>query len=122
MNKERVQGCGNAPIFVSIHANKFPIAKYRGIQVFYSPNDKKSEALAILIRENVIENLGEHNDRAVKKADTSIYVLDRAKCPAVLIECGFMSNPDDFALMTSEAYQEELAFVIANSIMEYINL
>ena len=110
------------PIFVSINMNKFPIEKYRGLQVFYSPNNRQSEALAITVQKNVNKQLDPDNHRNVKKSDSSIYVLDRTFCPSVLIECGFLSNNYDIKNLTNEAYQAQLAFVIANSIIEYIEL
>ncbi|MBR6633635.1 MAG: N-acetylmuramoyl-L-alanine amidase [Clostridia bacterium] len=110
------------PVFVSIHMNKFPQEKYKGLQVFFSGNNPYSESLALMIQSNVKEYLEDDNDRNVKRAGASIYVLDRLLCPSVLIECGFLSNPDDLNKLQSEEYQNALAFVIANSIIEYINL
>ena len=110
------------PIFVSIHMNKFPEIKYKGLQVFYSLNSPYSEALALVIRDNNKKYLEPDNAREIKKSNSSIYVLDRLNCPSVLIECGFLSNPDDLMKLCNEQYQYELAFVIANSIIEYIKL
>lgn len=110
------------PIFVSIHMNKFPQEKYKGLQVFFSANNSYSESLALMIQSNVKEYLEADNNRGVKRAGSSIYVLDRLMCPSVLVECGFLSNPEDLNKLQNEEYQNQLAFVIANSIIEYINL
>lgn len=109
-------------VYVSIHMNKFPIEKYSGLQVFYSANNPLSEALSLIIQENVREKIDPDNNRQTKKAGTSIYVLDRLTCPAVLIECGFLSNEEEFKKLTDDSYQNALAFVIAGSIIEYLDL
>ncbi len=112
----------NDPVFVSIHMNKFAEGKYNGLQVFYSPNNQYSEALALVLQSNNKEFLEPHNARNIKKSTDSIYVLDRLQCSAVLIECGFLSNDEDLSKLSDEEYQKKLAFVIANSIIEYIKL
>lgn len=109
-------------VFVSIHMNKFPEKKYSGLQVFYSKNDPKSEALALLVQDNVKQVLQKDNNRKVKEAGTSIFVLDRLDCPAILIECGFLSNDTEREKLCLEEYQTELAFVISTSIIEYLSL
>lgn len=110
------------PIFVSIHINKFSDSKYKGLQVFHSVNDPLSESLALLLQTNTKELVQNENDRKIKRATSSIYLLDRLHCPAVLIECGFISNAEERTLLTDDAYQNILAFTIANSIIEFINI
>ena len=121
-NRMKVAKSVNTPIFLSIHMNKFSEEKYKGLQVFFSPNNNDSEALSLLIQQNVREYLQSDNDRQAKKATSSIYLLDRLTCPAVIVECGFLSNSEDLKNLTDEKYQNVLAFVIANSIIEFINI
>lgn len=109
-------------LFVSIHMNKFSIPKYSGLQVFYSKNNPQSEAVAIKLQEDVKKYLQNENNRIVKAADSNIFVLDRLTCPAVLVECGFLSNYDETKLLQDEEYQNKLAFVIASSLIEYLNV
>ena len=109
-------------VFVSIHINKFPENKYKGLQVFYSVNDPFSESLALVLQSNAKDLLQPFNNRDIKRGNSSIYLLDRLECPAVLIECGFISNPEERVLLSDESYQNELAFVIANSIIEFLNI
>ena len=104
------------PLFISIHMNSFPVEKYRGFMVYYSRNHKKSEALALQIQTAVGEYVPDTACRDAKAAGSNIYVLDRLQCQAVLIECGFLSNDTDRALLTSEAYQRKLAFTLARAI------
>ena len=105
-------------IFVSIHMNAYPIDRYRGLQVWYSQNDPRSETLAKSIQGMVAAALQPDNTRTVKAANSSIYLLHHLTIPAVLIECGFLSNPDEADLLAQEDYQNELALAIFLAIME----
>ena len=102
--------------------NKFSEEKYKGLQVFYSPNNLLSESVALLVQGNVKEYLQPYNTRSIKRGDSSIYLLDRLECPSILIECGFISNNEEREKLVDEEYQNLLAFVIANSIIEFINI
>lgn len=108
------------PIFVSIHQNKFPSSKYSGLQVFYSPNHLKSKTLAEIIRKNNVLLLDKFNKRETKPAGREIFVLDSLEIPAVLVECGFLSNATEEAKLVTPEYQKKLAFMIYVSIMEYL--
>lgn len=121
LNRVKVTTSCSNPVFVSIHMNKFPIKKYYGLQVFYSVNNPDSELLAEKIQNNVISNLQNENNRKIKPAGSTIYVLDRLECPSVLVECGFMSNESELELLKTNEYRQKLAFVIAQSILEFIN-
>lgn len=112
----------NSPILVSVHMNKFAEEKYSGLQVFFSKNNPYSEALALLVQTNTKECLQPSNNRNIKPATSSIYLLDRLECPSVLIECGFLSNREELIKLTEDSYQNKLAFVIANSIIEFLNI
>lgn len=108
-------------MFVSIHQNKFDSNKEWGTQVFYSPNTTSSAALADCIQQSVIRNLQPQNTRMIKKSGSSIYLLYYAKKTAVLVECGFLSNPAELAKIKDAAYQKQIAFSIALGILEYLN-
>lgn len=103
--------CG-AELFISIHMNSFPQPKYRGLQVYYSPNHKDSETVAKSIQSLTRSSLQPENNRAVKPSGGKIYLLDKLEYPAVLVECGFLSNPDEAALLCDDDYLQQLAFVI----------
>ncbi len=107
-------------IFVSIHQNKFENGKYKGLQVFYSKNNPESALLANIIKTTNIKLLDSDNKRETKVGGREIYVLDNIESPAVLIECGFLSNFDDAAKLNTPTYQKKLAFVIYASLMKYI--
>lgn len=103
-------------LYVGIHLNKFPETKYSGLQVYFSRNNDLSYQVAEDIRGAVIEKLQPNNSRQIKAADSSIYVLHRATIPAVLIECGFLSNQDELVLLKNEEYQKKLCLTIFSAL------
>ena len=107
-------------IFVSIHMNQFPIEKYRGLQVYYSENHKESLILAQTVQSKASEVLRNTEDRKVKPAGDSIYLMSHLQIPAVLVECGFLSNREERELLKNEAYQKKLALSLSAAILEYI--
>ena len=112
---EETENC----IFVSIHMNAYPQPQYRGLQVWYSPNTPESQTLASLIQRTVTDALQKENNRQIKRATSSIYLLHHLQIPAVLVECGFLSNSEEAALLASEEYQQMLASLLCLAIMEY---
>lgn len=104
-------------ILVSIHMNKFPDARCRGLQVYYSANHPAGQALAQTVQSTVSETLQTDNNRKIKAADSAIYILNKADVPAILIECGFLSNGEELARLKDENYRKELAAVIAAALI-----
>ncbi len=107
------------PVFVSIHQNKFPLEKYSGLQVYYSKNHGDSKTIAENIQNKTIQTIQNGNSRKTKQAGRSIYLMHNLKCPAVLVECGFLSNRNEEALLNDEEYRKKIAFVIFSSIIDY---
>lgn len=103
-------------IFVSIHMNKFAVAKYCGSQVFFSKSSEAAGVLAGKIQESIREGLQPDNTRLSKPADRDIYLLENLEMPAVIVECGFLSNPAEALMLTSDTYQASLAECIADGI------
>ena len=116
-NRAKVALMYDNPVFISIHQNKFPVSKYKGLQVYYSENNAKSKTIADLIQSNVVLHIQNDNNRKTKEAGGSIYLMNALECPAVLIECGFLSNREDEKNLNDEEYQNRLAFVIFSSVM-----
>ncbi len=106
-------------VLVSIHMNKFPVEKYSGLQVYYSQNHKGSLVLAETVQKNAV-SLRQENARQVKAAGDNIFLLHHAAIPAVLVECGFLSNPTERELLKNEDYQMGLAMTLASSILDYL--
>ena len=107
-------------IAVSIHQNKFGNSTYSGTQLFYSTNNTESAVLAEAIRTSVVSLLQNDNTRELKPAGSDIYILDHAEVPAVIVECGFLSNPEERRKLTDDKYQGEMAYSIAMGVLEYI--
>ena len=105
-------------LFVSIHMNAFPQTQYKGLQVYYSPNHALSLTLAETMQSKVVATLQPDNHRQIKRAGSEIHLLEQLECPAVLVECGFLSNADDCAALCDEAYQQQLAFLLFCAIRE----
>ena len=108
-------------ILISIHMNKFEEAKYDGSQVFYSTNHPDSQVLAECIQTSIRESLQPENTRQIKPAGREIYLLTQAQQPAVLVECGFLSNLAETQRLLDEDYQQSLAQAIANGLQTYYN-
>ncbi len=108
-------------IFVSVHMNNFTQSKYSGLQVYYSPNHADSELLAEVVQNTAKTHLQKENERLCKEATSSIFLLHRMKNPAVLVECGFLSNEAEAAKLATKAYQKQLAFVICASLLQHYN-
>ena len=121
--KNRLNIINNAEnaIFVSIHQNHFSDSKYSGTQVFYSKNNPLSDSLADSIRHSVISYLQTDNTREIKQSGTEIYLLHHAQIPAVMVECGFLSNINETENLKNEEYQRKIAFLIAVGIVDFFN-
>ncbi|MCI8441870.1 MAG: N-acetylmuramoyl-L-alanine amidase [Provencibacterium sp.] len=107
-------------VFLSIHQNKFPDSSQFGAQMFYGPENEESMLLAGILQQNFREMLQPENEREIKEATDSVYLLYHSPIPSVLIECGFLSNPREEALLKDEQYQNQIAFAIAASVLQYI--
>ena len=108
------------PIFVSIHMNSYTDPRYSGLQVWYSENDAASLTLAELIQDNNRTKLQRNNNRKVKSAGSSIFLLDKINAPAVLVECGFLSNVAEAKQFEDYEYKKQVAFIICCSIIEFL--
>lgn len=98
--------------FVSIHLNKYSDSQPKGTQVFYSQKTTESKLLAQSIQQTVKELLQSDNHREIKPATRDTYLLYNAPIPAVIVECGFLSNPAELALLKTEEYQKKMAFAV----------
>ncbi len=99
-------------VFISIHQNIYKSSKNEGSVVFYSPNNEKSKVLAQFIQADIINMLQPQNSRENYPAKKNLYLLYHAKSPAVMVECGFLSNPYECKLLQNDSYQNKMAFAI----------
>lgn len=100
------------PVFISIHLNKFEQSRYFGAQVFYGEKNAQSKAIAESIQEALKSGIANGNHRVAKPAGDSIYLMRTLTCPALIVECGFLSNPEDEAALVQDTYQTQLAVCI----------
>lgn len=120
-NRMKVMEDTDNSIFISIHQNIYTQEKYSGIQVFYSPKSvEESSALASSIQQTVVGTLQPDNTRQIKECGTSVYLIYNAVKPAVLVECGFLSNFEEAEKLKTKNYQKKMAFCIAMGIQNYI--
>lgn len=119
--KERVRvvESTNGGILVSIHQNYFAQSVYSGAQVFYGTHTD-SQALAKKLQANLITSANPGSKRSAKKA-SGVYLMEHVSCPAILVECGFLSNPDEESLLRTAAYQQRLCCIIGSTLSEFIN-
>ena len=106
-------------LFVSIHMNTFSVAKYSGLQVYYAATQGSRE-LAGAVQGAVRDRLQPDNRRVPHAASSSIYLLHNAVGTSILIECGFLSNPEECELLSQKDYQSRLCFSVFCGMMEYI--
>lgn len=106
---------------ISIHQNKFSNTTSHGTQVFYSPNNDNSSALAESIHCSVKAQLQPDNERKCKPSDDGIYLLKNTTQPAVIVECGFLSNREECARLADEGYQKQMSFAITTGFLDYFN-
>lgn len=116
---EIMEGARPAAV-VSIHQNSYPEEYVKGAQVFYHKDSKEGEQLAALLQEQLREKLDPENKRQIK-ANDSYYLLKKTQIPTVIVECGFLSNSREAALLSEEEYQIKVAWAIHMGILQYLN-
>lgn len=117
-NRVKIVNENDAILAVSIHQNSFSQASSKGAQVFYHSTSSEGEKLANIMQETIKASIGDGNHR-VAKENSSYYLLKKTNCPLVIVECGFLSNVEEEALLLTEEYQQKMAEAIGKGIMEY---
>ena len=117
-NRVKIGNESSADIFVSIHLNKIPQEQYWGWQCFYKQNDEKSTNLAKSLQSNLNEAIQKDNKRVAMKLDT-VYIMKHVEIPISIVECGFLSNPEEEKRLLEDDYQNRLAWGIYNGITDY---
>ena len=117
-NRVRFARESECALFVSVHMNKFSDSSYNGLQVYYSGNASDSITAALRVQSYAKEYLQPENEREIKRAGSNIYVLHRSQMPAILVECGFLSNTAEAELLKERDYQKKLALTVSAAIMD----
>lgn len=120
-NRVQIGNENDADIFVSIHLNKFPASSsYRGWQTFYKKDNENSKLLAKLIQENLNKNINIENSRQSLPIN-NVYIMEKLQIPAIIVECGFLSNEEETKNLKDEKYKNRLAWGIYLGIQNYFN-
>jgi len=117
-NRVKIGNESSADIFVSIHLNKIPQQQYDGWQTFYNAKSAEGQKLAVSIQKNLNDAIPKENNRVAKTID-NIYIVKHVEIPTTIVECGFLSNPDEEKLLLDDEYQNRLAWGIYNGIIDY---
>ena len=117
-NRVKIGNNSSADIFVSIHLNKIPQQQYWGWQCFYQSGNEQSIKLAKSLQSNLNEAIQEDNKRVAMKLDT-VYIMKHVEIPISIVECGFLSNPEEEKKLLEDEYQNKLAWGIYNGIIDY---
>ena len=118
--RKKIMDEGGADLVVSIHLNKFPQTKYYGAQVFYPPNSQSSQILANCIQKSLREIVDNNNTREALQKKEPIIIFKNNKTTSSIVECGFLSNPEEEKLLATKDYQDKLASAIKEGILRYI--
>lgn len=117
-NRVKIGNEASADIFVSIHLNKIPQSQYYGWQTFYKEANEQSKNLATCIQNSLNEAIQKENKRVPLKID-NIYIVDNVTIPTSIVECGFLSNPEEEKQLLDDEYQGRLAWGIYTGIIDY---
>ena len=108
-------------IFLSIHQNHYSEPQYCGAQVFYGNANVQSKMIAEALQQSIKRTLQPENERLIKPSGTEIYLLYYAKNPAVMVECGFLSNPQEAEKLNDHNYQTALSVCMVQGLLDYFN-
>ena len=118
-NRVKIGNESSADIFVSIHLNKISQQQYYGWQCFYKQNDEKSTALAKSLQENLNDSIQKENKRVSMKLD-NVYIIKHVEIPISIVECGFLSNPEELKALQDDGYQKKAVQCILDGIESYL--
>ena len=110
----------DADLAVSLHQNSYSDSAIHGAQVFYYKESKSGRFLAEKIQASLVEELSEGNKGRVEKANDNYYLIMNVSCPAVIVECGFLSNEEEAKLLSNSQYQDRIVEAIIEGIKEYL--
>ena len=117
-NRVKIGNESQADIFVSIHLNKIPQSQYDGWQTFYKEGSEEAKKLAESIQTNLNEAIQRENNRVAKTID-NVYIIKHVEIPTTIVECGFLSNPEEEKMLLEDGYQNKLAWGIYNGIIDF---
>lgn len=119
-NRVNIGNESNSDIFISIHMNKIPQTQYDGWQTFYNSKSENGKKLAECIQNALNGAISRENNRLAKSIN-NIYIVEHVEIPLALVECGFLSNPQEMSYLAQDDYQDKLAYGIFIGINDYFN-
>ncbi|MCD8047272.1 MAG: N-acetylmuramoyl-L-alanine amidase [Clostridiales bacterium] len=117
-NRVAVVNATSDALLLSIHQNQYTDSKYSGAQVFYQP-DEESQGWAKLTQTLLREFLDSDNRRQAREMPSDLYLMSHIACPAILAECGFLSNPEEDHRLQDDGYQTQMAVVLMGACLGY---
>jgi len=115
---ELINSIDNA-VLISIHQNIYPGKQPFGAQVFYSDKTPEGKELAVHTQNILRNTLNPNNKRQAVKVPNEVYILNNVDCTAILIECGFLSNPEEEALLQTDRYKLRIAWAVASAYLSF---
>jgi len=106
-------------LLISIHQNSFPESRYSGAHVFYSCDESKP--FAEILQKRIRDVIDPGNHREAKKVPSTVYLMKNVSCPAILVECGFLTNPRELSLLQDPKYQTKLSSVIVSVFFDFVS-
>lgn len=117
-NRVKIGNESSADAFVSIHLNKIPQSQYYGWQTFYKDGNANGKKLAVAIQNSLNNSIDKENNRVSKTID-NVYIIKHIEIPTTIVECGFLSNPEEEKQLLDDDYQNRLAWGIYSGIINY---
>lgn len=118
-NRKNIINSSGGDFLISIHLNYFTQSKYKGAQVFYEPVYEDSKLLAEIFQKILVDNLDKENNRLSAKISENKFLYKDLNLPAVIVECGFLSNENEAELLNDKSYQKRIAYSLYTGICEY---
>lgn len=118
--REEITNRAENPIFVSVHLNKFSDSQYTGAQVFWSKNNPEGQLLAESVQDQLTLGLHPIRQRTAKQAPDSVYLMKHLTCPAIIVECGFLSNQQETEQLKQDGYQRKLSICMIQGYLNYL--
>lgn len=107
-------------VCLSIHQNQFTDSAYSGAQMFYSNINRENSVLAQTMQDAFVAQLQPENHREIKQCGKELFLCYFSENPTIMAECGFLSNPEEAALLESEEYQQKVAFTLFDGLNQYL--
>lgn len=118
-NRVSIINSSGAQLAISIHQNSFSEGYVKGAQVFYYAKSEQGRKLAEMMQDQIKKTIGDGNHRKAK-ANDNYFMVTKTNCPLVIVECGYLSNPEEAELLLKEDYQRKMASGICQTILNYI--